>query len=89
MLISIRDYIAIHYPGVTIVSATLVKPPEATIPLQQSTPLDFYDITFQYKGKNFSKLFHTRLNESLDDQFKEALKRCGIQITSKLTTSNE
>lgn len=80
MLISIKDYIANNYPEVNIVSATLVKPPETTIPIQQNTSLDFYDITFEYKGRKFSKLFHTRLNESLDQQFKEALLRCKIEI---------
>ncbi|MEO8211057.1 MAG: hypothetical protein ABI840_10890 [bacterium] len=82
MLTAIKEYLTKNYPHVKIISATMVSPMEVS--KNTDIPkLNFYDITFEYNGKKFSKLFHTRKDESIEVQFNEALSRCKISYPLK------
>lgn len=81
MITSIIKYVYCNHPDVKIVSASEVIAPKLENEDQDFKPLKFYDVTFEYRGKKFSKLFHTRLKESINEQFMEAVTRCDIQIS--------
>ena len=78
MLQLIKEYVIKNYPEVKIISATIISPSE--IQNKEIPELNFYDITFEYNGKRFSKLFHSHKYESIEEQFKQALIRSKIPL---------
>ncbi|MEP7146952.1 MAG: hypothetical protein ABI792_08070 [bacterium] len=79
MIVSIKEYIELNYPEISIISAQEVTP-AIKDPAIETSSLKFYDVTFDYKGKRFSKLFHDRLKETIEQQFTEAVMRAEIKL---------
>lgn len=81
MIKGIREYIENNYPDVVIVSAIEIENQKDS-DRKDFPSVKFYDVTFEYKGKHFMKMFHTHHNETIEEQFKEALTRSNIKISN-------
>jgi len=83
MITDIKKFITANYPEVSIVTSTEVEPTRKIENEEASSPLKFYDVTFEYEGQRFSKLFHTRLQETVEQQFNDAVRRYKVMLPAK------
>lgn len=78
MLKGIKELIQSKYPDISIIEHVEISPDNIE-PGHETPDVKFYDVTFEYKGKKFSKLFHTFQKISLEEQFVEAMKSSKIR----------